>query len=115
MLACQPGISLGNLREDSCAFSALHHGSMTKRTAVAAEVMRGESSERKTSHAASLELVDGREEKAAKRQEILERAGRRRVRFTKDMPPPFLMLSKARDERDEDFGRTIEEVKEVGL
>lgn len=77
--------------------------------------MRRKSTERKASHATFFELVDGREDRAAKRQEILERADQRRVRFTKGIPSPFSMLSEARDERDEDFGRAMEEVVEAGL
>ena len=51
----------------------------------------------------------------AKRREIMERADRRRVSLARDIPSPLSMLSEARDERDDAFGRTIEGLLESGL
>ena len=116
MSAFQPRIPLSNLHEGPNAFPSSQHRSMAKRTVAAAEeTMRGKSTERKASRAAFFELFEGREGRAAKRQEILERADQRRVRFTKGISSPLSMLSEARDERDEDFGRAMEEVVEAGL
>lgn len=102
--------------EELCALSALRHRSMAKRTiAVAETATKGKSSDRNASHVIPLGLAAEQEARLAKRREIMERADRRRVSLARDIPSPLSMLSEARDERDDAFGRTIEGLLESGL
>lgn len=105
-----------DLYEELRAFSALRHRSMAQQTIAAVEAaIREESPRGAALHVIPFELPAEREGRLAKRREILERAGRRRACLVKGIPSPLSMLSKARNERDEDFDRVIEEVVGSGL
>ena len=116
MLVFQPHCFLSDSCEELCALSALRHRSMAKRTIAAAETAaRGKSSDRYASHVIPLGLAAEQEARLAKRREIMERADRRRVSLAGGIPSPLSMLSEARDERDDVFGRAIEGLIESGL
>lgn len=105
-----------DLYEELRVFSALHHRSMAQQTIAAVEaVIREESPRANPLRVIPFESPAEREGRLAKRREILERAGRRRARFVKGTPSPLSMLSEARNERDEDFDRVVEEVVRSGL
>lgn len=112
----QPHCFLSDSCEEPCALSALRHRSMAKRTiAVAETAMRGKSLDRNAPYAISPGVAARQEVRLAKRREIMERADRRRVGLAKDLPSPVSMLSEARGERDDAFGKTIGGVIESGL
>ena len=112
MLVFQSHCFLSDSCEELCALSALRHRSMAKRTiAVAETATKGKSSDRNASHVIPLGLAAEQEARLAKRREIMERADRRRVSLARDIPSPLSMLSEARDERDDAFGRTIEGIR----
>ena len=116
MLVFQSHCFLSDSCEELCALSALRHRSIAKRTiAVAETATKGKSSDRNASHVIPLGLAAEQEARLAKRREIMERADRRRVSLARDIPSPLSMLSEARDERDDAFGRTIEGLLESGL
>lgn len=100
-----------DLYEELRVYAAEHHRSMAQQTIAAVEqVVRGrEGVPSGAGRAMPFVSAPEREARMAKRRGVFERAAARRAERKTVLPSPVDMLGHARDERDEDFSRLMEE------